>query len=88
MASTFDKYVHDLTAHGVVADGRYVVAEWSDLHCQWQSSNRRPPAGMETTYVKSHARTLRTLVFDCGIRTYATRKAALAAARRCYPNEE
>ena len=55
MASAFDQYVHDLNAHGVSAAGRYIVAEWSDYHCQWQSSNRRPPAGMETTYVKSYA---------------------------------
>jgi len=80
MASRYDKYVHQV-------DGRWVVAEWSEHHSQWQSSNRKPPPGMENSYRYTYARSLRGLVHE-GVRTYATRRSALAIASMRHGGEE
>lgn len=69
--------VHELPS------GRWIVAEWSERQSQWQSTNLPEP---EQGYVKSYARTLPALA-NIGIRTYASRPAAVRAAVRLYDLE-
>jgi hypothetical protein len=58
--------------------GRWIVAQHDRRNAQWTSSNL---PGAEQSYRYSYARTLAGLV-SLGIRTYATKSGARAAARR------
>lgn len=75
MEKRIDDVVHRMD------DGRWIVAHWDERSAQWKSSNidERP----FSEYLYSCARSLQGLV-KLGIRTYATRKEAEAAARECY----
>lgn len=80
LKSRWDEYVHLLDG------GRWIVAHWDALHSEWHSSNSGTCGGMGQAYRYSYSRKLEGLA-ALGIRTYRTRSAALAAARRCYPEE-
>lgn len=62
-------------------EGRYIVAHRDERGAQWQSSDigERPFEGYRYTYAGS----LEGLVRE-GIRTYATREEAVAAAHEAY----
>jgi hypothetical protein len=69
----------------VHADGdRWVVAEWSERNGQWQSDNIRevPFEGYRLTFGKTLAQ-----IVNKGIKSYASREAAVRAAVRHYELE-
>jgi hypothetical protein len=61
---------------------RFIIADWSERNCQWQSSDLPARhAANDQSYRYSVARRLTSLV-GLGIRTYPTRAAARDSIRR------
>jgi len=75
MRTKIDDVVHQMD------DGRWIVAYWDDRSAQWRSSDIDEPPF--PNYLYSCAGSLQGLA-NLGIRTYATREKAEAAARECY----
>ena len=74
MKSRVDHLVHE-------CNGRWVVAEWDDARDQYVGDSATGARAVGSAYRYTVARTLAGLV-SLGVSTYATRAAALAAARR------
>lgn len=59
--------------------GRWIVAEYNEMHCQWQSSDLRNPW---QGYCYTFGRSLQALVNN-GIKTYKHKSSAYRAAKKC-----